>query len=1200
MASEQVQGRKIAITGHGFDVTESDIRNIFDRFGEISEVVYIRNKDTGKSKGFSFVVYKDHASAQRAINTMHHDFIFDRRVSVEFARLHKPDDLFPGNYSPGLAKPPPFHHPHGTNPDSFRHVRRPQPNEFFHPRPPSEPRFPFLPGYPPLARSEMNHSPPNRFHTPTLRSEFPKEKSLEVIQEPEIAQHPLATPSSLSGASEQEDGEIPSGPERKILEPLEDGEMLDTGTPTQKLTDLPDDTAFRSLQPRKPSQFSISNWKIDADTEKLLENIIRIQGSIKIDSNEAQRVWAQGGLRKESESSPPADLESRHPKPAPDQLSTVMGQMERNEREITTPNIDPSARPTNWNHGRNVDPSNPNEHRWEDKRTGPQGSTPQEGRLSKSMPMEPQHMLGHPLHEGRDWAPPSGSRHRPDLRHILGQDNHIVDPNQGNYNYNSYRFQRSIQEPPSRPPYSHPPPSRHVHLPLRHHIPDSQYQSFPQQQQGLPMRGHPSQPGYMGGPGLHPSQDLHQSAPPPMMEQSQGSYDLMHQHPHSDNYPYAPMHMQDHNNSMSGYSMQFPGGNTSLSIDQSVGIQEHSIAPHAMGPQHQQLPMDIPGQILGNETGTNYQISPATIAQATIAQAAVNSDQCQDLSRSKDPMTLMSRMYVGNLDPKQVTKEDLHDTFSVYGRILDIKIHNHFAFIQFDNPFSCMDAIHTAHSNTIQGQQPKLQLAADGQRARNEMISSGNTASLPPDSKELPPNVPYPNPFRGQSGHLPTFLTVQPTQPQPIEPSIAPPSNFQPSAPIQISAGIPQPIGPQQAILTPGQNPLPGPGIVPQPIQPPGNLSQPTQEAANAQINAQLLSTALGMDPTALATILSSLPMLAKAKDESSEAKKTQYTKLHPKNSVDPSKAKKDNSEKESKKRKKKEGEKHAKNKRLNEIEAKKQKAKKKEEELAKVRARLAREITSSKDIKFKERVKHKSETRHDAKTKHSHSEEVFKKIIKQDASIAKDHSKHRQESKSLTEPTTSREREDKASITKENKNSTDNRDRSASDKSQHKSSHESKSHKNHTNHGKSRKRSRNSESPSSVRESPSKHDDLMDQYAYLYDMMTRNPMNKLIKDYHDYYVGIYGYNFSHWSSEYERFLEDYPMEEDTKEMLELMESYRGYPYYYGSMCCSATGNPDTVDAGGITGSPKSIPDQTKRMKGLDESKQPDASQAPK
>ena len=431
MASEQMQGRKIAITGHGFDVTETDIRSLFDRFGEISEVVYIRNKDTGKSKGFSFVVYKDHTSAQRAINSMHHDFIFDRRVSVEFARQHKLDDLAPSNYSPGLAKPPQFHHPHGMNSENFRHIRRPQQNDFFHPRPPMESRYPFPPSYPPQVRSEMNPSPPNRFHTPTIRSEaISKEKSLEVIQEPETAQHPLATPSSLSGASEQEDGEIPSGPDKKFHEPLEDGEMLDGGTPTQKISETSDELPFRQRnQTQKPSQFSISNWKIDADTEKLLANIIRIQGSVKIDSNEAQRVWAQGGLRKESVSSPPTEFESRLHKSASDQLSPMRGGQDKHEREIPSPNITSSSRSTNWNHARSGEQPNTNEVRWEEKR--PLGSTLQDAHLSKPIPMEAQHMLGHHSHESREWAPPGLSRHRPDLRHILGSDSHIGDQNPG-------------------------------------------------------------------------------------------------------------------------------------------------------------------------------------------------------------------------------------------------------------------------------------------------------------------------------------------------------------------------------------------------------------------------------------------------------------------------------------------------------------------------------------------------------------------------------------------------------------------------------------------------------------------------------------------------------------------------------------------------------------------------------------------------
>ena len=373
MALEPTHGRKIAITGHGFDVTESDIRKIFERFGSISEVVYIRNKETGKSKGFSFVVYKDHCSAQQAINSMHHEFIFDRRVSVMFARQHKSDDSSL-SFSPGLAKPPHFHHLHGLNSDPYRPLRRAQGNDFFHPRHPHEHRYPYPPGYPP-SRSEMNHSPPNRFHAPVSRPDsISKEKSSDVIQEHEPPQPPLATPSSLSGASEQEDGEIPSTSERKSFEPLEDGEMPDTGTPTQKSSDPSDESGFRMRQnDLPPNQFSLSNWKIDAATEKLLENIIRIQGSVKIDSSEAQRVWAQGGLRKQFETSPSPEICSKPQAQAQAQSQEELPPHKEDEErpktecDATSQPQTPMTRPSGWRQGWSHDSAPPKDERWEPK-----------------------------------------------------------------------------------------------------------------------------------------------------------------------------------------------------------------------------------------------------------------------------------------------------------------------------------------------------------------------------------------------------------------------------------------------------------------------------------------------------------------------------------------------------------------------------------------------------------------------------------------------------------------------------------------------------------------------------------------------------------------------------------------------------------------------------------------------------------------
>lgn len=52
-----------------------------------------------------------------------------------------------------------------------------------------------------------------------------------------------------------------------------------------------------------------------------------------------------------------------------------------------------------------------------------------------------------------------------------------------------------------------------------------------------------------------------------------------------------------------------------------------------------------------------------------------------------------SRLFIGNLPLKNVSKEDLFRIFSPYGHILQINIKNAFGFIQYNNPGSVLDAI---------------------------------------------------------------------------------------------------------------------------------------------------------------------------------------------------------------------------------------------------------------------------------------------------------------------------------------------------------------------------------------------------------------------------------------------------------------------------------------------------------------------------
>ncbi len=73
-----------------FDVTESDLRQAFERFGQVSEVRLIMDKYSGKSKGFGFVEMSSKEEAEKAIEELNDTEFMGRPMSVNVAKP-KPD-----------------------------------------------------------------------------------------------------------------------------------------------------------------------------------------------------------------------------------------------------------------------------------------------------------------------------------------------------------------------------------------------------------------------------------------------------------------------------------------------------------------------------------------------------------------------------------------------------------------------------------------------------------------------------------------------------------------------------------------------------------------------------------------------------------------------------------------------------------------------------------------------------------------------------------------------------------------------------------------------------------------------------------------------------------------------------------------------------------------------------------------------------
>ena len=69
-----------------FDVSEQDLQQAFEAFGEVTSAKIITDKYSGQSKGFGFVEMPKKAEAESAINGMKEKELKGRKLNVNEAR----------------------------------------------------------------------------------------------------------------------------------------------------------------------------------------------------------------------------------------------------------------------------------------------------------------------------------------------------------------------------------------------------------------------------------------------------------------------------------------------------------------------------------------------------------------------------------------------------------------------------------------------------------------------------------------------------------------------------------------------------------------------------------------------------------------------------------------------------------------------------------------------------------------------------------------------------------------------------------------------------------------------------------------------------------------------------------------------------------------------------------------------------------
>ncbi len=79
-------GEKIYVGNLPFSINEKKLKEIFSKFGEVTECAIISDKFSGRSKGFGFITFASEESTEKAISEMDNKEVEGRTIKVSEAR----------------------------------------------------------------------------------------------------------------------------------------------------------------------------------------------------------------------------------------------------------------------------------------------------------------------------------------------------------------------------------------------------------------------------------------------------------------------------------------------------------------------------------------------------------------------------------------------------------------------------------------------------------------------------------------------------------------------------------------------------------------------------------------------------------------------------------------------------------------------------------------------------------------------------------------------------------------------------------------------------------------------------------------------------------------------------------------------------------------------------------------------------------
>jgi len=85
---------KLYVGNLPFNTTEEDLRTLFTQAGAVVSVSLIKDRETGRSRGFAFVEFGSQAEAEKAVSLFNNTQLENRTLKVNLAKPREESSKF--------------------------------------------------------------------------------------------------------------------------------------------------------------------------------------------------------------------------------------------------------------------------------------------------------------------------------------------------------------------------------------------------------------------------------------------------------------------------------------------------------------------------------------------------------------------------------------------------------------------------------------------------------------------------------------------------------------------------------------------------------------------------------------------------------------------------------------------------------------------------------------------------------------------------------------------------------------------------------------------------------------------------------------------------------------------------------------------------------------------------------------------------